>query len=200
MVRWLNQTPEVARDSYDSILPSFSVDGGTVDKTYEFAIDARKATVRSDKVVPLSQVRRHFSAPRSAERIAALMPLGKPYEEILSTDQAVAEEHRARAAPLSPAAVGDKMQRVHGAVPGRVCRSVSSCANPAVPQEPKALHTLIRTGSPGWGGLCHIRFVCRRARLYLAGRAASAYRNHATAQPFLCPRLKHHIRLRWDFG
>ena len=57
MVRWLNQTPEVARDSYDSILPSFSVDGGTVDKTYEFAIDARKATVRSDKVVPLSQVR-----------------------------------------------------------------------------------------------------------------------------------------------
>ena len=41
----------------DSILPSFSVDGGTVDKTYEFAIDARKATVRSDKVVPLSQVR-----------------------------------------------------------------------------------------------------------------------------------------------
>jgi NitT/TauT family transport system substrate-binding protein len=57
MVRWLNQSPEVARDSYDSILPSFSVDGGTVDKTYEFAIDARKATVRSDKVVPLSQVR-----------------------------------------------------------------------------------------------------------------------------------------------
>jgi len=57
MVKWLNQTPEVARDSYDSILPSFSIDGGTVDKTYEFAIDARKATVRSDKVVPLSQVR-----------------------------------------------------------------------------------------------------------------------------------------------
>ncbi len=57
MVKWLNQTPEVARDSYDSILPSFSIDGGTVDKTYEFAIDARKATVKSDKVVPLSQVR-----------------------------------------------------------------------------------------------------------------------------------------------
>ena len=57
MVKWLNQSPEVAKDSYDSILPSFSVDGGTVDKTYEFAIDARKATLRSDKVVPLSQVR-----------------------------------------------------------------------------------------------------------------------------------------------
>lgn len=57
MVKWLNQTPEVARDSYDSILPSFSPDGGTSDKTYEFAIDARRATVKADKVVPLSQVR-----------------------------------------------------------------------------------------------------------------------------------------------
>jgi hypothetical protein len=29
----------------------------TVDKTYEFAVDARKATVKTDKVIPLSQVR-----------------------------------------------------------------------------------------------------------------------------------------------
>lgn len=57
MVKWLNQTPEVARDSYDLILPSFSPDGSTVDKTYEFAIDARRATVKADKVIPLSQVR-----------------------------------------------------------------------------------------------------------------------------------------------
>jgi NitT/TauT family transport system substrate-binding protein len=57
MARWLNQTPEVARDSYDSILPSFSPDGGTVDKTYEFAIEARKASLKSDKPIPLSQVR-----------------------------------------------------------------------------------------------------------------------------------------------
>jgi NitT/TauT family transport system substrate-binding protein len=57
MVRWLSQTPEVAKDSYDSILPSFSLDGSTVDKTYEFAIESRKATVRTDKPIPLSQVR-----------------------------------------------------------------------------------------------------------------------------------------------
>lgn len=56
MMRWLNQSQDVAKDSYDSILPSFSVDGGTVDKTFEFAIEARKATVKSNKV-PLAQVR-----------------------------------------------------------------------------------------------------------------------------------------------
>jgi len=57
MARWLNQSAEVARDSYDSILPSFSPDGGTVDKTYEFAIEARKASIKSDKSISLSQVR-----------------------------------------------------------------------------------------------------------------------------------------------
>ncbi len=57
MVRWLSQTPEVARDSYDSILPSFSLDGSTVDKTYEFAVESRKATVRTEKSIPLAQVR-----------------------------------------------------------------------------------------------------------------------------------------------
>jgi hypothetical protein len=39
------------------ILPSFSLDGSTVDKTYEFAIEARKGTVKSDKPIPLAQVR-----------------------------------------------------------------------------------------------------------------------------------------------
>jgi NitT/TauT family transport system substrate-binding protein len=57
MSRWLSQPADVARDSYDSILPSFSRDGATVDKTFEFAIDSRKATVRTDKSIPLSQVR-----------------------------------------------------------------------------------------------------------------------------------------------
>ncbi|HUR71569.1 MAG TPA: ABC transporter substrate-binding protein [Candidatus Limnocylindrales bacterium] len=57
MSKWLNQSADVARDSYDSILPSFSLDGGTTDKTYEFAIDSRKASVRADKPIPLSQVR-----------------------------------------------------------------------------------------------------------------------------------------------
>ncbi len=32
-------------------------DGGTIDKTYEFAIESRKATVRTEKPVPLAQVR-----------------------------------------------------------------------------------------------------------------------------------------------
>jgi hypothetical protein len=57
MAHWLSQTPDVARDSYDSILPSFSADGGTIDKTYEFAIESRRTTVRADKAIPLSQVR-----------------------------------------------------------------------------------------------------------------------------------------------
>jgi NitT/TauT family transport system substrate-binding protein len=57
MSRWLSQTADVARDSYGSILPSFSVDGDTADKTFEFAIESRKATIRADKPIPLSQVR-----------------------------------------------------------------------------------------------------------------------------------------------
>lgn len=57
MSKWLSQSADVARDSYDSILPSFSLDGGTVDRTYEFAVESRKATVRADKPIPLSQVR-----------------------------------------------------------------------------------------------------------------------------------------------
>jgi NitT/TauT family transport system substrate-binding protein len=57
MMRWLNQTQEIAGESYDLILPSFSPDGGTVDKTFEFAIEARKATVRSEKAIPLTQIR-----------------------------------------------------------------------------------------------------------------------------------------------
>ncbi len=57
MTRWLSQTPDVAKDSYDSILPSFSADGGTSDKTFEFAMESRRATVRADRSVTLEQVR-----------------------------------------------------------------------------------------------------------------------------------------------
>ncbi len=57
MARWLNQSPEVAKDSYEAILPSFSADGAASDQTFELAIESRKATVRTEKPVPLSQVR-----------------------------------------------------------------------------------------------------------------------------------------------
>jgi NitT/TauT family transport system substrate-binding protein len=57
MARWLSQTPDVAKDSYDSILPSFSSDGGASDKTFEFAIESRRASVRTDRPIPLSQIR-----------------------------------------------------------------------------------------------------------------------------------------------
>ena len=57
MARWLSQTPDVAKDSYDSILPSFSSDGGTSDKTFEFAIESRRASVRTDRPIALSQIR-----------------------------------------------------------------------------------------------------------------------------------------------
>ena len=57
MMWWLSQTPDEAKDTYDSILPSFSTDGGTSDRTFEFAIESRRATVRADRAVPLSQIR-----------------------------------------------------------------------------------------------------------------------------------------------
>ncbi len=57
MSRWLQQTKEVASESYDLILPSFSPDGGVSDATYQFAVDARLKELKSDKRVPLSQLR-----------------------------------------------------------------------------------------------------------------------------------------------
>jgi len=67
MMRWLNQTQDVARESYDSILPSFGVDGSIPDKTLEFAIDSRRSTVKAEKVIPLSQVR-DFSLLREVQK------------------------------------------------------------------------------------------------------------------------------------
>lgn len=57
MTHWLNQTREVASESYDLIVPSFSPDGGAGDATYEFAIEARKSALKTEKPIPLSQVR-----------------------------------------------------------------------------------------------------------------------------------------------
>lgn len=57
MTQWLQQTREVASDSYDLIVPSFSPDGGTSDATYQFAVEVRKGAIKSDKAIPLSQVR-----------------------------------------------------------------------------------------------------------------------------------------------
>jgi len=56
MMQWLQQTREVASDSYDLIVPSFSPDGGASDATFQFSIDARKGAIKWDKAVPLSQV------------------------------------------------------------------------------------------------------------------------------------------------
>jgi NitT/TauT family transport system substrate-binding protein len=67
MARWLNQTQEVAKESYDSILPSFSIDGSIPDKMFEFAIDARRSTIKAEKTIPLSQVR-DFSLLREVQK------------------------------------------------------------------------------------------------------------------------------------
>ena len=67
MVQWLQQTQEVAGESYDLIVPSFSPDGGTSDATYQFAVETRKKTLKSDKMIPLSQVR-DFSLLKEAQR------------------------------------------------------------------------------------------------------------------------------------
>ena len=67
MMHWLNQSREVASESYDLIVPSFSPDGGTVDATYEFAIEARKGTLKSDQTIPLSQLR-DFSLLKEVQR------------------------------------------------------------------------------------------------------------------------------------
>ena len=57
MAQWLQQTREVADESYDLIVPSFSADGAVSDATYQFALDARTKELKSDKRIPLSQVR-----------------------------------------------------------------------------------------------------------------------------------------------
>ncbi len=67
MVQWLQQTKEVAGESYDLIMPSFSADGGVSDATYQFAVDARLKELKSDKKIPLAQLR-DFSLLREVQK------------------------------------------------------------------------------------------------------------------------------------
>lgn len=67
MMQWLEQTKEVASESYDLIVPSFSTDGGVTDATYEFAVNARLKELKSDKRVPLTQLR-DFSVLREVQK------------------------------------------------------------------------------------------------------------------------------------
>lgn len=67
MMQWLEQSKEVASESYDLIVPSFSTDGGVTDATYDFAVNARLKELKSDKRVPLSQLR-DFSVLREVQK------------------------------------------------------------------------------------------------------------------------------------
>jgi NitT/TauT family transport system substrate-binding protein len=67
MMQWLEQSKEVAGESYDLIVPSFSVDGGVADATYDFAVNARLKELKSDKRVPLAQLR-DFSLLREVQK------------------------------------------------------------------------------------------------------------------------------------
>src|ERR1051326_7786764 len=67
MMQWLEQSNEVASEAYDMILSSFSVDGGVTDATYDFAVNARLKELKSDKRVPLSQLR-DFSLLREVQK------------------------------------------------------------------------------------------------------------------------------------
>ena len=67
MMQWLQQTNEVAGESYDIIVPSFSPNGGVSDATYQFAVNARMKDLKSDKRISLSQVR-DFSLLREVQK------------------------------------------------------------------------------------------------------------------------------------
>lgn len=56
MVKWLNQPPQVAADSYDLIVASFSRDGEADGATLKAVIEARKKSSRVEKEIPLEQV------------------------------------------------------------------------------------------------------------------------------------------------
>lgn len=56
MARWLNQSPQVAADSYQLIRASFSRDGEVDEKTLRAVIDARRKSAKVEKEIPLEQV------------------------------------------------------------------------------------------------------------------------------------------------
>jgi NitT/TauT family transport system substrate-binding protein len=57
MMRWLNDSPEIASASYDVILSELSKDGTFPDAEIEFSVDQFKMSVGSTKPISLSQVR-----------------------------------------------------------------------------------------------------------------------------------------------
>jgi NitT/TauT family transport system substrate-binding protein len=56
MARWLNQSPQIAADSYDLIVSSFSRDGEADETTLKAVIEARRKSSKVEKDVPLEQV------------------------------------------------------------------------------------------------------------------------------------------------
>ncbi len=56
MAKWLNQSPQVAADSYDLIVSSFSRDGEADETTLKAVIEARRKSSKVEKEIPLEQV------------------------------------------------------------------------------------------------------------------------------------------------
>jgi NitT/TauT family transport system substrate-binding protein len=56
MTKWLNLSPQVAADSYQLILASFSLDGEADEMTLKSAIEARRKSSKVEKEIPLEQV------------------------------------------------------------------------------------------------------------------------------------------------
>ena len=56
MAKWLDQTPQVAADSYDLIVASFSRDGEADETTLKAVIEARRKSGKVEKEIPLEQV------------------------------------------------------------------------------------------------------------------------------------------------
>ncbi|MBI4522375.1 MAG: ABC transporter substrate-binding protein [Deltaproteobacteria bacterium] len=56
MAKWLSQSPQVASDSYDLIVSSFSRDGELDEKTLKAVIEARRRSAKVEKEIPPEQV------------------------------------------------------------------------------------------------------------------------------------------------
>ncbi len=56
MTKWLNLSPQVAADSYQLILASFSLDGEADEITLKSVIEARRKSSKVEKEIPLEQI------------------------------------------------------------------------------------------------------------------------------------------------
>ncbi len=56
MVRWLNQSHQVAADSYDLVVASFSRDGEADETSLKAVVEARRRSGKIEKEIPLEQV------------------------------------------------------------------------------------------------------------------------------------------------